>query len=268
MVGDAGRAAAPGGIRAARRGKAYAWKGRVDLMTRRAATQRNQLKTWLATVALLGLVAVAAPVLEAQRPTLYWGSTGQQVRVLQWRLQEWGYYRGTIDGVFGNSTSQAVKNFQARNGLPVDGIVGPATWSALGLGWRAQAQPTATRVAAGGRSDDLTLLARLIEAEGQGEPYEGMVSIAAVVLNRVESPKFPNSVSGVIFQPHAFESVTNGLIWRRSPSALAWQAARDALNGWDPTYGSLFFWNPSKPVSGWIWSRPVVRQVGAHVFAL
>lgn len=237
-------------------------------MTRRVGTQRNPiLKTWMALAVLLGALMAAAPALEAQRPTLYWGSRGQQVRVLQWRLQQWGYYRGRIDGMFGNATAQAVRTFQARNGLRVDGIVGPATWSALGLGWRAQGQAPATRVAAG-RSDDLTLLARLIEAEGQGEPYEGMVAIAAVVLNRVESPKFPNTVAGVIFQPHAFESVTNGLIWRRTPSALAWQAARDALNGWDPTYGALFFWNPSKPVSGWIWSRPVVRQVGAHVFAL
>lgn len=237
-------------------------------MTRLVGTHRNPvLKMWVATAVLLGVLVVAAPVLEAQRPTLYWGSRGQQVRVLQWRLQQWGYYRGRIDGVFGNATAQAVRTFQARNGLRVDGVVGPATWSALGLGWRAQGRAPATRVAAG-RGDDLTLLARLIEAEGQGEPYEGMVAIAAVVLNRVESPKFPNTVAGVIFQPHAFESVTNGLIWRRTPSALAWQAARDALNGWDPTYGALFFWNPSKPVSGWIWSRPVVRQVGAHVFAL
>lgn len=222
---------------------------------------------WAAGLLLL-LVLAAAPAIQAQRPTLYWGSTGQQVRVLQWRLQEWGYYRGSIDGVFGNATSQAVRRFQARHGLRVDGVVGPSTWSALGLGWRAPARPAATRVAAGGRGDDLTLLARLIMAEAEGEPYEGMVSVAAVVLNRVRSPKFPNTVAGVIFQPHAFESVTNGLIWRRSPSQLAWQAARDALNGWDPTYGSLFFWNPAKPVSGWIWSRPVVRQVGAHVFAL
>ncbi|WP_304171580.1 spore cortex-lytic enzyme [Limnochorda pilosa] len=232
----------------------------------RGGTPRRWVPTGILTLVLLAVLAAAAPAALAQRPTLYWGSRGQQVRVLQWRLQEWGYYRGPIDGIFGNSTSQAVRRFQARNGLRVDGIVGPATWSALGLGWRAQAQRAATPVAA--RNDDLTLLARLIEAEGQGEPYEGMVAIAAVVLNRVKSPKFPNTIAGVIFQPHAFESVTNGLIWRRAPSALAWQAARDALNGWDPTYGSLFFWNPSKPVSAWIWSRPVVRQVGAHVFAL
>ncbi|BAS28380.1 spore cortex-lytic enzyme [Limnochorda pilosa] len=222
---------------------------------------------WLGGLLLVVLLA-GSPAVHAQRPTLYWGTSGYQVRVLQWRLQQWGYYRGPIDGSFGNATAQAVRRFQARNGLRVDGVVGPTTWSALGLGWRAPVRAAATPVAAGGRSDDLTLLARLVSAEAEGEPFEGMVSVAAVVLNRVRSPKFPNSVAGVVFQPHAFESVTNGLIWRRSPSALAWQAARAALNGWDPTYGSLFFWNPAKPVSGWIWSRPVVRQVGAHVFAL
>lgn len=120
---------------------------------------------------------------------------------------------------------------------------------------------------AGTRSEDIDLLARVIEAEAQGEPYVGKVAVAAVILNRVRHPEFPNTLSGVIFQPHAFESVTNGLIWRRTPSEESRRAAIDALNGWDPTYGSIFFWNPYKPVSPWIWSRPVVVQYGNHVFA-
>src|SRR5690606_3065528 len=115
------------------------------------------------------------------------------------------------------------------------------------------------------RADELELLARLVAAEAEGEPYAGQVAVAAVVLNRVDSPQFPNSISGVAYQPLAFESVSNGLIWRRQPSAQAYNAARDALNGWDPSYGSLFFWNPSKPVSPWIWSRNIVGRSGGHV---
>jgi N-acetylmuramoyl-L-alanine amidase len=117
------------------------------------------------------------------------------------------------------------------------------------------------------RGGDVNLLARLIAAEAEGEPYQGMVAVGAVMLNRVASSKFPNSVSGCVFQPGAFESVSNGLIWRRSPSRQAVSAARDALNGYDPTYGCLFFWNPSKPVSGWIWSRSIAARIGKHVFA-
>ncbi len=118
-----------------------------------------------------------------------------------------------------------------------------------------------------GRGGQVDLLARVVAAEAEGEPYQGQVAVAAVILNRVESSQFPNSLSGVVFQPHAFESVSNGLIWRRSPSREAISAARDALNGVDPTYGCIFFWNPSKPVSGWIWSRPVAVRIGSHVFA-
>jgi len=118
-----------------------------------------------------------------------------------------------------------------------------------------------------GRTGDANLLARLVSAEAQGEPYQGMVAVAAVMLNRVKDPKFPSTMSGVIFQPGAFESVSNGLIWQRSPSNQAVSAARDALNGYDPTYGCLFFWNPSKPVSGWIWGRSIAVRIGKHVFA-
>lgn len=118
-----------------------------------------------------------------------------------------------------------------------------------------------------GRGGQLDLLARVVAAEAEGEPYQGQLAVAAVIMNRVSSSQFPNSLSGVVFQPHAFESVTNGLVWRRSPSQQAISAARDALNGVDPTYGCLFFWNPSKPVSGWIWSRSIAVRIGSHVFA-
>lgn len=118
------------------------------------------------------------------------------------------------------------------------------------------------------RTDELELLARLVAAEARGEPYAGQVAVAAVILNRVDSSQFPNSISGVAYQPLAFESVSNGLIWRRQPTQEAYNAARDALNGWDPSYGALFFWNPSKPVNPWIWSRRIVVRIGNHVFGI
>lgn len=211
----------------------------------------------------------------AARPTLYWGSRGASVRLVQWRLQQWGYYKGSIDGIYGSRTVSAVRNFQRKNGLSPDGVVGPRTWAYLGLGGRAAAptRPTAQRArytpARGvSTSDTVNLLARVIAAEAEGEPYRGQVAVGAVIMNRVQSPKFPNSLSGVIFQPHAFESVTNGLVWRRTPSTTAINAARDALNGYDPTYGCVFFWNPAKPISSrWIWTRPIVVRIGKHVFA-
>jgi N-acetylmuramoyl-L-alanine amidase len=115
---------------------------------------------------------------------------------------------------------------------------------------------------------NVDLVARLIAAEAQGEPYEGMVGVGAVVLNRTNDPSFPGTVPGVIYEPWAFESVSIGLIWQRTPSWTERRAAIDAVSGWDPTYGSKFFWNPAKPVSPWIWSRQIVRQIGSHVFAL
>ena len=125
-----------------------------------------------------------------------------------------------------------------------------------------------TRIEAQGSAGwDINLLARVVAAEAQGEPFAGQVGVAAVILNRVRHPSFPNTLSGVIYQPHAFESVTNGLIWRRTPDATAVSASIQAINGWDPTYGAVFFWNPSKPVSPWIWSRQIVVRIGQHVFA-
>ena len=206
-----------------------------------------------------------ASVAQAQdRPTLYWGSRGEHVRVLQWRLQAWGYYQGPIDGVFGAATHEAVVFFQRRNGLRADGVVGPSTWAALGLGGGVRQNYQSSTPTA--RSGSLDLLARLIAAESRGEPYRGMVAVGAVVLNRIGDPRFPNTMSSVIYQPHAFESVSNGLIWRRTPSSAEVRAAQDALNGWDPSWGSLYFWNPAKPVSPWIWTRQIIVRIGRHVF--
>ena len=234
----------------------------------------KRLALWLVAIVLvLQLWGLADPIMmsetaEAQtRPTLYWGSRGDNVRLVQWKLQSWGYYRGRIDGIFGTQTSQAVRRFQARNGLTPDGLVGPRTWAALGFG---TAAPAATRVRAQSSRGFPQCGHRPSGSGGcrsRGEPYAGQVAVAATILNRVRNPRFPNSLSGVIFQPNAFESVSNGLIWRRTPSATSYRAARDALNGYDPTYGAIFFWNPYKPVNPWIWSRRIITQIGSHVFA-
>lgn len=216
-----------------------------------------------------GFVLMEREALGQARRTLYWGRSGSDVCLVQRTLKNWGFYKGAVDCFYGYRTFTAVRAFQRKSGLRADGIVGGGTWASLGFPSAARTS-TASRGAAGpavSRSDDMTLLARVITGEAQGEPYEGQVAVGAVILNRTRSPSFPNSLSGVIFQPHAFESVSNGLVWARAPSATALQAAAAALSGWDPTGGSLFFWNPSKPVSPWIWSRNIIVRLGQHVFA-
>jgi N-acetylmuramoyl-L-alanine amidase len=237
--------------------------GEVMMMGRRMRITLFWLVLWL--------LAFSAIADQQTQPVLHWGSSGTAVRTLQQRLAQWGYYQGSVDGVFGAQTSQAVRLFQTKNGLPVDGVVGAATWQALGVDSGAASGDSASSVPAGtpiASNSNLDLLARVIAAEARSEPYTGQVAVAAVILNRVNAPSFPNSLSGVIFQPHAFESVSNGLVWRRTPTSSEVQAARQALNGWDPTYGSLFFWNPSKPVSRWIWTRQIKLRIGNHVFGV
>lgn len=215
--------------------------------------------------ALLLILLTVVPVREAQaqaRPTLRWGSTGTAVQVAQRKLAAWGYYTGAVDGIYGPKMYAAVTLFQRRNGLTVDGVVGPQTWAALGeYGGTTTSASTAVS-----RSDDLDLLARVVSAEAKGEPYVGQVAVAAVILNRVRDSRFPNTLAGVIYQTDAFESVSNGTIYSPATST-ARQAAQDALNGWDPSGGALYFWNPSKTVSRWVWSRTIVTQIGNHVFA-
>ena len=196
----------------------------------------------------------------AARPTLRQGATGDAVRDVQRKLKEWGYYNGAVDGVFGSQTAGAVRLFQQRNGLTVDGVVGPQTWEALGYGGQTQAATSRPGV-------NIDLLARVVRAEAEAEPYEGKVAVAAVLLNRVADPRFPKTLEGVIYEPYAFESVSNGRIYSTPPTAEDLRAARDAVNGWDPTYGAVFFWNPATAVSQWVWSRPIITQIGSHVFA-
>lgn len=196
--------------------------------------------------------------------TLYWGVQGQDVRTVQDKLLRWRYYTGEVDGIFGASTYRAVRKFQAQNGLNVDGVVGPATARALGM-------PEAVTAAAANqginRNADEYLLARTIHGEARGEPYVGKVAVAAVVLNRTRSQSFPNTIAGVVYQPLAFTAVADGQI-NLTPNKDSIKAARDALNGWDPTYGCLYYWNPATATSKWIWSRKVMLKIGKHWFGL
>jgi spore cortex-lytic enzyme len=192
-----------------------------------------------------------------------YGSTGQEVIDIQAKLYNWGYYNGIVDGVYGYKTYSSVKWFQSKNGLTVDGVAGPETLAALGL--PTGAAPTSGGSSSGGGADS-DLLARLVYGEARGEPYEGKVAVAAVVLNRTTDSRFPKTISGVIYQPGAFDAVDDGQI-NLSPDQSAYNAARDALNGWDPSYGCVYYYNPATATSSWIWSRPIVIKIGKHNFA-
>ncbi|MBO6011759.1 MAG: spore cortex-lytic enzyme, partial [Oscillospiraceae bacterium] len=182
------------------------------------------------------------------------GSTGSTVTQIQTKLKIWGYYAGNVDGIYGSKTVAAVKRFQKTNGLTADGICGNKTLAALGISSGATAN-----------SGNVDLLARLISAEARGEPYVGQVAVGAVVLNRMEHPSFPNTMSGVIFQSGAFTCVTDGQ-WDKPVADSAYRAARDALNGWDPSGGAIYYFNPATATSKWIWSRPLIVTIGKHRF--
>ncbi len=189
-----------------------------------------------------------------------YGSRGDEVTQIQAKLKRWGYYNGNIDGIYGTKTLNAVKYFQRKNGLTVDGVAGPKTLAAMGI-----MQSSNNSGSAVSNTNDLNLLARLIYAESRGEPYAGQVAVGAVVLNRVKSSSFPNTVSGVIYQTGAFSVVSDGQI-NLSPNETAKKAAQDALNGWDPSYGAIYYYNPNTATSAWIWSRPQTVQIGNHKF--
>lgn len=182
------------------------------------------------------------------------GSSGDTVTAIQQKLSAWGYYNGAIDGIYGSRTEAAVRYFQQKNGLAVDGKAGPATLAALGIN-----APSA------GGNGDVYLLARLISAEARGEPYQGQVAVGAVVLNRMDHPSFPNTLSGVIYQRGAFTCLSDGQ-FDQPIADSAYQAARDALNGADPTGGAIYYFNPATATSKWIWSRPVLLIIGKHRF--
>ena len=223
------------------------------------------------TVVPVLLVAIVAALIlafngfesseSAEAAVLKQGSTGSVVRTVQTRLKSWGYYTGSVDGIYGSLTVAAVKYFQRVNGLQVDGIVGEKTAAAIGI-----SLASSSSAGAGGySSSDAYLLARLVYAEARGEPYVGQVAVAAVVLNRVRSSSFPNTISGVIYQPWAFSVVNDGQI-NLTPNQTAINAASDAMNGWDPTYGCLYYYNPATATNSWIKQKPIHLTIGQHVF--
>ncbi|WP_333783306.1 spore cortex-lytic enzyme [Lutispora sp.] len=195
---------------------------------------------------------------------LKWGSSGDYVYVVQDKLKRWGYYKGNIDGIYGTETRQAVLDFQRKNGLRADGIVGDETARALGM--NVPPESSASSGGGGVRSNEVYTLAQCIHGEARGEPYIGQVAVGGVIMNRVRSPLFPNTIAGVIFQPGAFTAVDDGQMFQ-PPGDTAMKAAQDAINGWDPSGGALYYYNPAKATSSWIWSRPVIKVIGKHYFA-
>lgn len=211
------------------------------------------------TAALMAVLLMSMVCIRAQS-AVYWGSRGEEVRRMQERLIRWGYLTGTADGIFGQSTYDAVVLFQRRNGLKADGVVGPATLAALGI-------PVSSAAAVSQSDSEIYLLARLVHGEARGEPYLGKVAVAAVVLNRVRSASFPNTISGVIYQAGAFDCVADGQI-NLTPDSESIRAARDAMNGWDPSGGCLYYYNPVTATSSWIWTREIRLVIGNHNFAV
>jgi N-acetylmuramoyl-L-alanine amidase len=211
------------------------------------------LLSFLMAVFAITAILPASMASAASVPTIQYGSKSGDVWDIQFRLQILGYYKQPVDGIFGYNTEQAVRQFQRDYGLNVDGIAGSKTWSAL------------KRVSV--NAEELTMLAHVVHSEARGEPYTGKVAVASVVMNRLQSSQFPNSVAGVIFEPRAFTAVDDGQYWLE-PDASAYAAAWDAVSGWDPTNGALYYFNPDTATSAWIWSRQQTGKIGKHIFAV
>lgn len=203
------------------------------------------------------------------------GATGDDVIELQSRLNYIGFFKGKIDGVFGWQTYWALRNFQDKFGLPVDGKAGPSTKAKLlkatanykppTSGAKTATKPTTSNTPNGFSQNDIKLMANAVYGESRGEPYIGQVAVASVILNRISSQNFPNTVSGVIFQPGAFTAVADGQIWL-APNEASKKAVNDAINGWDPTGEAIYYFNPATATNKWIWSRPQIKKIGKHIF--
>lgn len=231
-------------------------------MDKKLIAKRSVAALLVLLTVIVGIIAFSTTSPAEETAVLKMGSSGSQVRTLQTKLNRWGYDCGTVDGIFGSKTLAAVKQFQKNNGLTVDGIVGAKTAAALGMTLTSGSSSNSSY-----NSSDVYLLAKCIYAESRGEPYLGQVAVGAVVLNRVKSSSFPNSISGVIYQPYAFTAVIDGQI-NLEPNETAYSAARDAMNGWDPTNGCLYYYNPATATSSWIWGRTVKLTIGKHRFAV
>lgn len=218
----------------------------------------------LAVLLLVSMtLAALAPAVEAA--SYKKGSNGAVVTQIQTKLKSWGYYTGSVDGVYGSGTERAVRAFQQKNGLTVDGKAGDQTLAAMGLSAGSGGNTGNSGGSGGASSSQVDLLARLISAEARGEPYSGQVAVGAVVLNRIKHPSFPNTLSGVIYQSGAFTCISDGQ-FNQQVAESAYRAARDALNGVDPSGGAIYYFNPSTATSSWIWSRPLITVIGKHRF--
>ncbi|WHY00072.1 spore cortex-lytic enzyme [Neobacillus sp. DY30] len=197
------------------------------------------------------------------------GARGEDVIELQSRLAYNGFFKSKIDGIFGWNTYWAVRNFQYEFGLPVDGIVGANTKAMLVRATKYEKNgnnsSNAANVPSGYSANDIRLMANAVYGEARGEPYEGQVAVAAVIINRVQSASFPNTAAGVIYEPGAFTAVADGQI-NLTPNETAKKAVQDALNGWDPSGNALYYFNPDTATSSWIWSRPQIKKIGKHIF--
>lgn len=251
------------------------------------------LTVLITSVWSLGLAYRPEAAAAAEALPLRWGSRGTGVQLIQRSLRESGFYGGPVHGVYTRQTHSALQLFQRHRGLPATGVADQQTLSLMNLPEFAVQEPAPpdpgpqiagetpqrpdlepespppARAPTRGitRENDIRLLANLVRAEAEAEPYIGKVAVAAVTLNRVQNARFPNTLAGVVYQPGAFEGVSNGRVWR-SAREVDFQAARDAINGWDPTNGALYFWNPSKRVNPWIWTRRITLRIGRHVFGI
>ena len=224
--------------------------------------KKRLLLLWKIAVILLVNILVVLAVAQPALPALSRrGSRGEEVKQIQTVLKDRKLYEGNIDGIYGSQTEKAVIQFQKQMGLTPDGIVGPKTLSAMGLG----DVPSGVTGIGGYSANEVALLARITSAESRGEPYAGQVAVGAVILNRVAHPSFPNTLAGVIYQPGAFSCLDDGGV-NAAVADSAYRAARDAINGSDPSGGALYYYNPAKATSQWIFSRPIITVIGQHRF--
>ena len=224
----------------------------------------------IVAIVVLNLFIIALfPSHRAQETLSKLGSSGSEVKQIQTKLKNWGYFNDKIDGIYGPKTQAAVIWFQKKNGLTADGIAGPATLKAMGIYSTSSGSGSAGGSSGSGQytQSDYALLARLISAEARGEPYSGQVAVGAVVLNRVEHPSFPDTISGVIYQNGAFSCLNDGQ-FNQPVAESAYRAAQDALNGLDPAGGAIYYYNPKTATNKWIRSRPIIATIGRHVFCM
>lgn len=235
-------------------------------MLKRFLNKRKILKMISVIILLISAISVVTLIYKNNKESetvealSKYGSRGSEVTQIQRKLKRWGYYSGSVDGIYGTQTVNAVKYFQRKNGLTADGIAGPATLKAMGI-----TSSSSSSSSSSSYSSNLNLLSRVIYGEARGEPYTGQVAVGAVVMNRIKSSSFPNTLSGVVYQSGAFDAVKDGQV-NLTPDSTARKAAQDAMNGWDPSYGAIYYFNPSTATNKWIWSRPMTVTIGKHRF--